>query len=161
MRLFTSIAFIFLLIFFADAQDIEKIKARELTEKYGSGNGVYVVNFWSTWCKPCIEEIPHFIKVYESFKSRGVELWLVSQDTKDLYHSQKLADYIKVRPDWMKARLFWFDETNADYYCPVIDEQWSGVIPATLIINPSKGYRKFIEESLSEDDLKREIERAL
>jgi thiol-disulfide isomerase/thioredoxin len=155
---------IFILVFFvmqaAFAQDIEKIKASDLVKKYESGKGIMVVNFWSTWCKPCIEEIPHFIEVYEKLKSRGVELWLVSQDTRELYNTGKLKTYITTKEGWNKARLFWFDETNADYYCPLIDKDWSGVIPATLIINPEKGYRRFIEESMSAEELMKEIEKA-
>ncbi|MCU0387682.1 MAG: redoxin domain-containing protein [Chitinophagaceae bacterium] len=156
------LAFICVLFFIYNgyAQDIKSIKAPDLVKTYESGKGVMVINFWSTWCKPCIEEIPHFLKVYEELKSKGVELWLVSQDTRELYNNGKLGNYIKSKEGWNKAKLFWFDETNADYYCPIIDKNWSGVIPATLIVNPAKGYRKFIEESMSAEQLMKEIEKA-
>ena len=51
----------------------------------------------------------------------------------------------------------WLDETNADYFCPRIDQAWSGAIPATLFINNKINYRKFIEESISEDELEKQI----
>ena len=51
----------------------------------------------------------------------------------------------------------WLDETNADYFCPKVDEKWTGAIPATLFINNSKNYRKFMEEQLSEEELEKEI----
>ena len=160
MKLFSIIALYLFIMFHAGAQQIEKVKAPDLVKKFESGNGIMVINFWSTWCKPCIEEIPHFIKVYEDLKSKGVDLWLVSQDTKELFNSGKLKNYIRNKEGWSKARLFWFDETNADYYCPLIDKDWSGVIPATLIVNPQKGYRRFIEESMSAEELLKEIEKA-
>jgi thiol-disulfide isomerase/thioredoxin len=161
MKVLTAFVLGILYIFNVNAQDIDIVKAPELVKQYEAGSGVMVINFWSTWCKPCIEEIPHFIKVYEDLKNKGVELWLVSQDTKELYQSGKLKSYIKGKEGWGKAKLYWFDETNADYYCPIIDKAWSGVIPATLIINPKKGYRKFIEESMSAEALINEIGKAL
>lgn len=156
----TIILLVLCFICTASAQDIEKIKAPELVRKYEAGGGVLVINFWSTWCKPCIDEIPHFIEVSEQLKSKGVSLWLISQDTKELFYSGKLKTYINGKKGWIKAKLFWFDETDADYYCPIIDKGWSGVIPATLIIHPQKGYRKFIEESMDAKQLIREIEKA-
>lgn len=142
------------------AQQIEPINAPALVDRYRAGKGVVVINFWSTWCKPCIDEIPHFIKVYDSLKAKGVELWLVSQDTRELYQSGKLKAFIGGKKGWDQAKLLWFNETNADYYCPLIDSSWSGVIPATLIINNNKGYSRFIEESMTEAQLVAEIGKA-
>jgi len=155
--LFLSAVFV---SFFLSAQHIEPIKATKLVEKYTKQDGVVVVNFWSTWCKPCIEEIPHFISVYDSLRASGVQLWLVSQDTRDLYNSGALKKYISGKEGWKKAKLFWFNETDADYYCPIINKDWSGVIPATLILNNKKGYSKFIEESMTAEQLVEEIGKA-
>lgn len=143
------------------AQQIEVVKVGELVEHYTKQEGVVVVNFWSTWCKPCVEEIPHFLAVYDSLKTRGVQLWLVSQDTKDLYYSGKLKAYIGKKKGWQQARLFWFNETNADYYCPMISKDWSGVIPATLILNSKTGYSRFFEESMTAGQLLEEIRKAM
>lgn len=145
----------------AQTVKIEAVNATELLEKLQQQKGVVVVNFWSTWCKPCIEEIPHFLQVYNAQNGDSVQLWLVSQDTKDLYHSGKLKDYISKKDNWSKAKLLWFNETNADYYCPLVDSSWSGVIPATLIVNPAKGYRKFFEETMSAELLSNEILKAM
>lgn len=151
-----------IIIFFqAQAQEIASVKADSLIDRVQKSSGVVVVNFWSTWCQPCIDEIPHFIEVFEEMQSKGVSLWLVSQDTKDLYNSGKLKKYVSNKKDWSKATLFWLNETDADYYCPIIDKQWSGVIPATMIVNTKKGYRKFIEESLTAHELLEEIRKAM
>src|SRR5688572_595506 len=40
----------------------------------------YIVNFWATWCKPCVEELPHFEQLYQEYKDKKVRLILVSLD---------------------------------------------------------------------------------
>jgi hypothetical protein len=50
------------------------------------------------------------------------------------------------------------DETNADLFCPVVDEKWSGAIPASLFVNNKTGYRKFFEEQISKEKLEKEIQ---
>jgi thiol-disulfide isomerase/thioredoxin len=42
----------------------------------------YVINFWATWCKPCVEEIPHFEKLYATYKNQKVKVIMVSCDFK-------------------------------------------------------------------------------
>jgi thiol-disulfide isomerase/thioredoxin len=143
------------------SQEIQSTKVDSLMQQVQRSKGVVVVNFWSTWCKPCIDEIPYFIDVYEKMKADGVALWLVSQDTRELFNNGRLKKYVSGKEGWEKAKLFWLNETDADYYCPVVDEKWSGVIPATLIVNNEKKYRKFIEESLSAARLMEEIKKAM
>lgn len=113
-----------------------------------------VINFWATWCKPCIEEIPYFQKIIEAHKSDSVQLLLVSLDVEEEYPQgiKKVAEKRK-----FTSRIVWLNETNADYFCPKVDPKWSGAIPATLFLNNKKGYGKFYEEQLSEEMLEAEI----
>lgn len=107
---------------------------------------VYVVNFWATFCKPCIEEIPDFIRLVEKYKSKKVKLLLVSLDLPS-YVPKKLPDFIKANK--YNTNHAWLNETNADYFCPKIDEKWSGAIPSTIIVNNSKNYKRFFEAELN------------
>lgn len=138
---------------------IPAMKVDSLVALYQQPGMVVVVNFWSTWCQPCVEEMPHFISVAKGLAKQGVQLWLVSQDSKKLYNKGGLDAFIK-RKGW-KGSFVWLDETDADYYCPKVDSAWGGAIPATLIINMGKNYRKFFEESLTEDQLRDEIKKAM
>jgi hypothetical protein len=83
-----------------------------------------------------------------------VQLLLVSLDFKESYPTgiTKFMDKRRIT-----APVVWLDETNADYFCPKIDAKWSGAIPATLFINNKTGYRNFVEEKISHDELKKEI----
>lgn len=143
----------------ATGQSITRVKAPALTEQYRQQQGVVVLNFWSTWCKPCIDEIPHFLAAAKKWKDKGVQLWLISQDTDELYENGKLLQFLKNKK-WLGARHFWLNETNADYYCPIIDAKWSGTIPSTLVYNRQKNYYRFYEEPLSPEALDAAIEQA-
>ena len=53
--------------------------------------------------------------------------------------------------------IVYLNETNADLFCPKVDEKWSGAIPASLLINNKTGYKKFFEEQIAENKLEEEI----
>ena len=132
---------------FVIAQPIPKWKITDV-EQYirDSKDDVLVINFWATFCKPCVAEIPFFISTVEKYKSSKVSLLLVSLDLPSFY-PKKIASFAK--KNGFKTAIAWLDETNADYFCPKVDNAWSGSIPATLVINKKTGFRKFAEEEMS------------
>jgi len=146
------IAFFFLLP--VSAQEVKKVKITDLEKMIAESKTPLVINFWATFCKPCMEEIPHFQKLGKKYEKDGVKILLVSLDMKDAYPDQ-VTTFIKKRK--ILTPTAWLDETNADYFCPRIDISWSGAIPATLFIDNRKSYRKFTEEPLSEEQLEKEI----
>jgi thiol-disulfide isomerase/thioredoxin len=143
----------------ANSQTIKKWKITDV-EKYiaTSKDSVLVINFWATFCKPCVAEIPSFIKVTSQYKDKGVKLLLVSLDLPAFYPA-KIQTFAKAHD--FTPQIVWLDETNADYFCPKIDPKWSGSIPATLIINKKTGYRKFFEEEMEEGKFLEELKSAL
>jgi len=136
------------------AQEIKSIKITDLEKTIAESKIPMVINFWATFCKPCVAEIPYFQDEVKKQKARGVQLVLVSLDLKS-YYPQKIRSFAASRK--FTAPILWLNETDADYFCPKVDPKWSGVIPATLFINNKKGYRKFYEEPLSRETLKKEI----
>lgn len=149
--------FIFIIVVFSlpvCGQELKKIKITDLEKIIGESKTPLIINFWATFCKPCMEEIPHFQKLGKKYENKEVKLLLVSLDMKDAYPGQVNA-FIKKKK--IAIPTAWLDETDADYFCPKIDPTWSGAIPATLFINNSNGYRKFTEEPLSEQQLEKEI----
>jgi hypothetical protein len=83
---------------------------------------------------------------------------LVSLDLPS-YYPAKVTSFAKKHN--FNTNIVWLSETNADYFCPKIDKSWSGSIPATLILNPSTGYRKFFEEEISAETFEAELKKAI
>lgn len=138
----------------AKAQDIPKWKLDALKAAIKNADRPTIFNFWATFCKPCVEEIPYFQQLVKKYDSAGVKLVLVSLDMIELYPEQIRSFAIKQK---FTAPIIYLDETNADLFCPAVDESWSGAIPASLFINNKTGYRKFFEEQLSKEKLEKEI----
>src|SRR3954469_1994970 len=100
------------------AQHIPKWKITDVEKYMKDSSGVLVINFWATFCKPCVAEIPSFIKITDQYKTAGVHLTLVSLDLPD-YFPKKVAAFAKTHH--FTADILWLDETNADYFCPKMD----------------------------------------
>ena len=142
----------------SNAQKIEKWKITDVANLIEKSDSILVINFWATFCVPCIEEIPDLIKYTNLRKNDNVKLYLISLDLPECYPN-KIKKFVAKKKFY--TNIAWLDETNADYFCPIISEQWSGAIPATLIINRKKKYRKFYEKKLSATEIKEAIEAAL
>ena len=139
-------------------QTIPSWKVTKLQDYISKSDSVLVINFWATFCKPCIEEIPYFESTVSKYKDQKVKLLLVSLDLKDEYPNNIRSFAAKNN---YASKIIWLNETNADYFCPRVDKKWSGGIPSTLIINPKTGYRKFFEDQLKPEQFEMELKKAL
>lgn len=113
---------------------------------------IYVVNFWATWCAPCVKELPYFEKLYENYKSKQVEVILISLDFPHLYDS-KLKPFIKENK--LKSKVIVLDDPDMNTWIPKVDSTWSGSIPATLIYGNNQ--KKFFEKSFTYSELEAAI----
>ena len=113
---------------------------------------VYVINFWATWCGPCVKELPYFEALNKNYKNQDVEVILVSLDFPHLY-DKKLKPYISKKG--LKSKVIALNDSNENEWISKIDESWSGSIPATIIYNKSK--RKFFERSFTYEELEKEV----
>lgn len=139
----------------SSAQEIEVIKLPQLEiEMKNSSSEITVINFWATWCKPCIEEIPMLEEFSQQNQPQDAQVLLVSMD----FASQKELVNQFVKTKEIKTRVVLLDETDYDSWISKIDSTWSGAIPATIIINNTTGKTIFYEGSLSRDLLLEKIE---
>jgi len=116
----------------------------------------YVINFWATWCAPCVKELPAFEKLLDTYKDQNVEVLLVSLDFPSQIQS-KLIPFIKKKQ--LKSKVVVMNDPDQDSWIPKINEKWSGAIPATLIYNSVK--RSFYEQSFDYAALENELQKFL
>lgn len=130
---------ILIFLFFASSgycQKVELLTIDRMNERIEQGKDTtYIVNFWATWCAPCIKELPYFEKLQQEKKAEKLKVLLVSVDFKD-----RLEKSVKpfVKRLKLKNEVFLLDETDQQRYIDRIDKTWSGAIPATLFIKVKK-----------------------
>jgi thiol-disulfide isomerase/thioredoxin len=130
------------------AYDFDKLEYF-LTQK---NDTTYVVNFWATWCVPCVEELPHFEKLNEKYKEDKVKVMLVSLDMYKMVET-RLLPFIKEKQ--LKSDVVYLRDPDQNTWLPKVDSTWSGALPATLIYNKDK--RKFYEQQFTYDELEKEV----
>ena len=137
----------------AAGQEIPRWKLADLENIIRNSNQPLILNFWATFCKPCLEELPYFLELSAQYKDSGLKLVLVSLDLPEDYN--KIKSFAEKHH--INATTVYLDETNADLFCPVVNKDWSGSIPASLFINHKTNYRKFFEAIISKSKLDAEI----
>ena len=128
------------------AQSIPSLNYTEIKPLLNQkGDKIYVVNFWATWCAPCIKELPYF----ESLNQRkDVEVLLVSLDFPKHKQSRLLPFVDKNK---LQSKIVHLDDKDENYWINDIDPNWSGALPATLIF--TKKQRGFYEQSFTASKL--------
>jgi thiol-disulfide isomerase/thioredoxin len=94
----------------------------------------------SSWCKPCIKELPEFIKLTNDTKHKKIKVLFVSLDVKkNMNESIKpIAIKFKINP------IYLLDESNPNNWVDKLDKNWNGEIPTTFIIKKGKIKNKTI-----------------
>lgn len=132
---------------FTNAQKFETFKTFDaLKDKLIKENDtLYVVNFWATWCAPCVKELPYFEKLTKVSKDKKLKVILVSLDfPKEI--DKRLKPFLKKRQ--LKSQVVLLSDTKYNNWLSKIDKDWSGSIPATwLILGDNK---KFLEEDFKD-----------
>ncbi len=104
---------------------------------------VVLINFWATWCKPCVEELPYFERLHEAFDGEKLRVVLVSLDfERDL--ETKLKDFVDKRG--LQSDVLVLLDGNYNNWIDRVDPEWGGAIPVTVIYNAQK--REFVGEQL-------------
>ena len=116
----------------------------------------YVINFWATWCAPCVKELPYFEEVNKQSVDKNTEVILVSLDFPS-HIETKLKPYLKRNK--IKSRVILLDDSKMNTWVPKVSEQWDGGIPATLIVNTSN--YNFYPKPFKKEELFTEINKVL
>lgn len=137
------------------AQRVAVLKFPELQKRLARpSDTTYVVNFWATWCGPCVQELPGFEQVRAANAGKKVKFVLVSLD----YVSQldkKVKPFVQKRS--LKSEVLLLDEPDPNTWLQQIDRRWSGSIPFTLIYNNQARQRATFEQPLTAAELTAEL----
>ena len=136
--------------------EVRVIKYEDLLQVLNQQNDTLnVVNFWATWCMPCVKELPHFIATAQEMKDKPVKLILVSLDTRGSLDSTVIP-FLK-KKNFVARHYLLDDNGRMNEWIPKIDPEWDGAIPATALYKNGKKLR-FDQGQLSENELKTNIQ---
>ncbi|MDD4777303.1 MAG: TlpA disulfide reductase family protein [Fermentimonas sp.] len=114
---------------------------------------IYVINFWATWCGPCIREVPYFEQLREEYVGKKLKILMVSLDMSEDLDSRVIQFMKKLD---MQNEVILLDDPQSNLWIPLVDEKWTGAIPATLIYG--NGFREFHAKEFTFSELEQIIE---
>jgi len=137
------------------AQEYKTVKFEQIhTLMETSNDTLYIVNFWATWCKPCVEELPYFEKAYNNFANEKVKIILVSLDFQHEIET-KFKGFLRERN--LQNEIWYLDEKKFSKFIPKLDSKWSGALPFTLFFRGTDGLRHGMEGAFEEGSLNKKI----
>lgn len=108
----------------------------------------YVVNFWATWCAPCVEELPYFEKAHKKFSKEKVKIILVNLDFPK-HIEERLLPFMEEHN--ILSEVLILNDPDANRWINSVDPKWDGSIPATIIHKQNQ--REFYNQQFEEDEL--------
>lgn len=124
---------------------------KPLLEK--SNDTTYIINFWATWCAPCIKELPYFQQIHDKYATKKVKVLMVSLDFERQIGS-RLIPFIKKHK--VTPEVIVLSDPASNEWINKIDPSWSGSIPATLFYNKDK--RIFFEKEFTYAEIEEALE---
>jgi len=136
------------------SQDIPSYTFESLDQKLADeSSGQYlIVNFWATWCKPCIKELPYFESITDELQREDIYVLLVSLDM----DKEKAETYAQNKA--LQSEVVYLDETDFNTWIDKVSKEWTGAIPATLFLAPGNA-KSFFEGSFEKEELINEVKR--
>ena len=115
---------------------IETITLEQLQAKtIQPGNDtLYIVNFWATWCGPCVAELPYFEQAAKDNAGKNVKILLINLD----FPSEKTKVIAFVAKRKLQNDVYLLNAGDPNKWIDQIDSSWDGAIPATVFYKAGK-----------------------
>lgn len=152
------ILFLFLLFYSMrmDGQNIKVFESFDDFEKYAfnrDNDTTYIINFWATWCAPCVKELPYFEELALKYETKPFKQILVSLDFKKQIDSRVIPFIMEEN---IESEVVILADGKANNWIDRVDPTWSGAIPITLIYRGDE--KLFYEQEFhSVDELEHEL----
>lgn len=90
---------------------------------------VVLVEFWATWCKPCLKEMPELVKIEQKLRARGFRLVTISNDEpeREAAALKILQQFAVPQPSYMRR------VADEDRFSSSVDAKWEGALPALFL----------------------------
>jgi len=130
---------------------LKTVTHEEAMRAVEEGEGtVTIVNFWATWCVPCVEEFPSFMRLDRELDDRGVDVMFISTDFPD--QKTKVVDFLAKQgvtgTSYLKA------SGNTTEFVNNFSPEWTGAVPATFVYGSEGTLLAFWEGKVSYEELK-------
>ena len=109
----------------ADTTDLQALRRND------SGK-FRLINFWATWCPPCVAEFDDLVTVNRMYRHRDFELVTVSINTPD--EENQVLEFLK--KEHASNRNLIFASNDTEQLMNAFDPQWQGAVPYTVLIDP-------------------------
>ena len=137
---------------------IETVDAAGLTElRKGEGSKVRLVNFWATWCGPCVTEFPDLVEINRMYRNRDFEFVTVAANFPD--EKNEVLKFLTKQQ--ASNRNLLFGTTEKYKLMEAFDREWKGALPYTVLLGPTGETLWKQEGPIDPIDLKRAIVKAL
>lgn len=154
-----SIYTLFIFLFIAlsselSSAQVESITLEELQAKmiHPENDTLYIVNFWATWCGPCIAELPYFEQAAKIHSDKKIKILLINLDF--LSEKTKVTTFVKKKN--IQNVVYQLNASDPNKWINQIDTNWDGAIPVTVFYK-SGNKVLFHEGDLTQSELNEKI----
>ncbi|MCS7065031.1 MAG: TlpA family protein disulfide reductase [Fimbriimonadales bacterium] len=137
---------------------LPRTNLRDLQRRLAGQRGkVVVLNFWATWCQPCVEEFPALVKLYNNYRKRGVMVIAISVDDPETA-DELIQPFLKRQRATFPVLVL---NEDPDRFIRNFDKEWGGEVPRTYVYSKSGKRLKAWSGARSYEEFEKEVKEAL
>lgn len=160
MKIKAIILFIFISVFSSYSQEVKTISSTDEYQQVLDSfkDKVILVNFWATWCLPCVKEFPELVKLQKNYKDNDFVLLFISLDDKGDIET-KIIPFLKKQG--VDFTSFFGNFSNPESIMNYVDKSWHGEIPYTGLYNKKGILSKALIGSKTYEQFETEVKKLL